>query len=94
MNASPRLSSTLLKRLVHQRTDLVNALRAILYEYGHAVAQGIHHLPRIKERSSRKPRKSARTGPSRMPGPYRPDCMEDGADRGQDRAAQETGGRD
>ncbi|WP_202946725.1 transposase [Allomesorhizobium alhagi] len=37
------------QRLVHQRTDLVNALRAILYEYGHVVAQGIHHLTRIKE---------------------------------------------
>jgi transposase len=35
--------------LVHQRTDLVNALRAILYEYGHVVAQGIHHLTRILE---------------------------------------------
>lgn len=23
------------ERLVHQRTDLVNALRAVLYEYGH-----------------------------------------------------------
>jgi transposase len=37
------------QRLVHQRTDLVNALRAILCEYGHVVAQGIHHLTRIKE---------------------------------------------
>ncbi|WP_206079061.1 hypothetical protein [Allomesorhizobium camelthorni] len=36
------------QRLVHQRTDLVNALRAILYEYGPVVAQGIHHLTRIE----------------------------------------------
>lgn len=27
----------------------MNALRAILYEYGHVVAHGIHHLTRIKE---------------------------------------------
>lgn len=29
------------ERLVRQRTELVNALRASLYEYGHAVPQGI-----------------------------------------------------
>lgn len=28
------------ERLVHQRTELVNALRACLYEYGHVVPQG------------------------------------------------------
>lgn len=37
------------ERLVHQRTELVNALRASLYEYGHIVPQGIGQLGRIKE---------------------------------------------
>jgi transposase len=37
------------ERLVHQRTDLVNALRACLYEYGHIVPQGIHQIKRIEE---------------------------------------------
>jgi transposase len=37
------------ERLVHQRTELVNALRACLYEFGHVVPQGIHHLSRIKD---------------------------------------------
>lgn len=36
------------QRLVHQRTDLVNALRAVLYEYGHIVPQGIRQLTRVK----------------------------------------------
>ena len=36
-------------RLVHQRTELVNALRACLYEYGYAVPQGLHQLKRIAE---------------------------------------------
>ncbi|MGX5845292.1 IS110 family transposase [Mesorhizobium sp. ArgA1] len=36
------------ERLVHQRTELVNALRAALYEYGHAVPQGIGQLKRIE----------------------------------------------
>lgn len=36
------------QRLVRQRTDLVNALRAVLYEYGHIVPQGIRELTRIK----------------------------------------------
>ena len=36
------------ERLVHQRTELVNALRACLYEFGHVVPQGIHQLSRIK----------------------------------------------
>jgi len=36
------------ERLVHQRTELVNALRACLYEYGHVVPQGIHHIKRIE----------------------------------------------
>jgi transposase len=35
-------------RLVHQRTELVNALRAVLYEYGHAIPQGIGHVKRIE----------------------------------------------
>jgi transposase len=37
------------QRLVQQRTDLVNALRAVLYEYGHIVPQGISQLNRIRE---------------------------------------------
>lgn len=37
------------ERLVHQRTELVNALRAFLYEYGHAVPQGIHQIKQIED---------------------------------------------
>ncbi|MFC4594570.1 IS110 family transposase [Sphingobium tyrosinilyticum] len=37
------------ERLVHQRTELVNALRASLYEFGHAVPQGIQQVVRIQE---------------------------------------------
>jgi transposase len=37
------------ERLVHQRTELVNALRAGLYEYGHVVPQGIHQIKRIED---------------------------------------------
>jgi transposase len=36
------------ERLVHQRTELVNALRAMLYEYGHVFPAGIGHLKRIE----------------------------------------------
>ncbi len=36
------------ERLVHQRTELVNALRALLYEYGHVFPAGIGHLKRIE----------------------------------------------
>ena len=36
------------ERLVHQRTELVNALRACLYEYGHVVAQGVRQIKRIE----------------------------------------------
>lgn len=36
------------ERLVHQRTELVNALRAVLYEYGHTFAQGIGQVGRIE----------------------------------------------
>jgi transposase len=36
------------ERLVHQRTELVNALRAALYEYGHVAPQGIRELKRIE----------------------------------------------
>jgi transposase len=36
------------ERLVHQRTELVNALRAVLYEYGHVFPVGIAHLKRIE----------------------------------------------
>lgn len=35
------------ERLVRQRTELVNALRANLYEYGHTAPQGIVQLKRI-----------------------------------------------
>ena len=34
-------------RLVHQRTELVNMLRAFLYELGHVVPQGISNVSRI-----------------------------------------------
>ena len=37
------------ERLVHQRTELVNAVRACLYEFGHIVPQGIHQVRRIEE---------------------------------------------
>jgi transposase len=36
------------ERLVHQRTELVNALRAVLYEFGHVVPQGIRNIKRIE----------------------------------------------
>jgi len=36
------------ERLVHQRTELVNALRACLYEYGHVVPQGVRQIKRIE----------------------------------------------
>ena len=36
------------ERLVHQRTELVNALRAVLYEYGHVFPTGLVHLKRIE----------------------------------------------
>lgn len=35
------------ERLVHQRTELMNALRSNLYEYGHIVPQGIAQITRI-----------------------------------------------
>ena len=37
------------RKLVRQRTEIVNALRAALYEFGHIVPQGIHHVARIRE---------------------------------------------
>ncbi|TIL46179.1 IS110 family transposase, partial [Mesorhizobium sp.] len=36
------------ERIVHQRTELVNALRAVLYEYGQVIPQGIGHIKRIE----------------------------------------------
>ena len=39
------------ERLVHQRTELVNALRAVLYEYGNTIPQGIVHLKRVEDRT-------------------------------------------
>lgn len=35
------------ERLVHQRTELVSALRAVLYKFGQIVPQGIAHIKRI-----------------------------------------------
>jgi len=35
-------------RLLHQRTELVNALRSVFYEYGHTVPKGIGHIKRIE----------------------------------------------
>lgn len=37
------------ERLVQQRTELVNALRACLYEFGHVVPPGMRQLSRIKD---------------------------------------------
>lgn len=37
------------QRLVRQRTETVNALRAALYEWGHIIPQGIQHIGRIRE---------------------------------------------
>jgi transposase len=37
------------ERLVHQRTEQVNALRSTLYEYGYVIPQGIGHIRRIGE---------------------------------------------
>src|SRR3546814_1167745 len=36
------------QRLVRQRTETVNALRAALYEFGHVIPQGIRHVGRIR----------------------------------------------
>jgi transposase len=36
------------ERLIHQRTELVNALRAVMYEYGYTVPQGFCHIKRIQ----------------------------------------------
>ena len=36
------------ERLVHQRTELVNALRGHLYEFGHTIPQGIGHLKHLE----------------------------------------------
>lgn len=36
-------------RLVHHRTELVNALRASLYEFGHVIPQGIQQIGRLQE---------------------------------------------
>lgn len=37
------------ERLVNQRTEMVNALRSTLYEYGHAFPVGLGHVKRIAE---------------------------------------------
>lgn len=36
------------ERIVRQRTELVNALRAVLYEYGHVVPLGFGHIKRME----------------------------------------------
>ena len=36
------------EQIVHHRTELVNALRSHLYEFGHVVPQGIGHIKRIE----------------------------------------------
>lgn len=36
------------ERLLHQRTELVNALRSVLYEYGHIIPKGIAHIKQIE----------------------------------------------
>ena len=36
------------ERLIHQRTELGNALRAVMYEYGYTVPQGFSHIKRIQ----------------------------------------------
>lgn len=36
------------ERLLHQRTELVNSLRSVLYEYGHTFPKGIGHIKRIE----------------------------------------------
>ncbi|MCP1768860.1 transposase [Bradyrhizobium japonicum] len=36
------------ERVVRQRTELVNALRAVLYEFGQTVPQGIVHIKRLE----------------------------------------------
>lgn len=36
------------ERLIHRRTELVNALRSVLYEYGYLVPLGIRHVKRIE----------------------------------------------
>lgn len=37
------------ERLVRQRTEMVNALRAVLYEYGHIVPRGMVQVTRMRE---------------------------------------------
>jgi len=36
------------QRLLHQRTELANSLRSVLYEYGHTFPKGIGHIKRIE----------------------------------------------
>ncbi|WP_028749647.1 IS110 family transposase, partial [Rhizobium mesoamericanum] len=36
------------ERIVRQRTELMNALRAVLYEYGHVVPLGLGHIKRME----------------------------------------------
>lgn len=55
-------------RLVRQRTELINALRAILYEYGRAIPQGRHQLVRIEVILEK--------WPEDIPGLVRDECRE------------------
>lgn len=50
--SEPQQSAAILyrsrQRLVRQRTETLNALRAALYEFGHVIPQGIQHVGRIR----------------------------------------------
>lgn len=50
--SEPQQSAAILyrsrQRIVRQRTETVNALRAALYEFGHVIPQGIQHINRIR----------------------------------------------
>jgi len=37
------------ERLVHQRTELINALRAVLYEFGYVIPQGRNYLGQVED---------------------------------------------
>jgi transposase len=51
-SAEPQCRAILFRvrdRRIHQRTELMNALRGCRCEYGQAVPQGLHHLKRNAE---------------------------------------------
>ena len=81
------------ERLVRQRTELTNALRGVLYEYGYTVPQGIRHLKRIEAILDE--------NNSSLPVLVREECRdlmaqitEKTADRSQDEESKEVGGAD